>query len=61
MSLRGGRPLLNRYRQWFRILKEAIGIGERQFQRYGPAPVFFARFVAGLRVVAGPLAGILRM
>jgi membrane protein DedA with SNARE-associated domain len=31
------------------------------FQRYGPATVFLARFVFGLRVVAGPLAGVLRM
>ncbi len=61
VGLRGGRPLLNRYRQWFRISKEAIANGERVFQRYGPATIFFARFVAGLRVVAGPLAGILRM
>jgi len=53
--------LLNRYRQWFRISKEAIANGERVFQRYGPATIFFARFVAGLRVIAGPLAGILRM
>ena len=61
VGLRGGRPLLNRYRQWFRISKEAIANGERVFQRYGPATIFFARFVAGLRVIAGPLAGILRM
>jgi membrane-associated protein len=61
VGLRGGRPLLNRYRQWFRSSKEAIANGERVFQRYGPATIFFARFVAGLRVIAGPLAGILRM
>ena len=31
------------------------------FARYGAVTVFFARFVFGLRIVAGPLAGVLRM
>ena len=31
------------------------------FQRYGPPTVFLARFIFGLRVIAGPLAGVLRM
>jgi membrane-associated protein len=31
---------------------------ERLFERYGSFTIFFARFVAGLRIVAGPLAGI---
>jgi membrane protein DedA with SNARE-associated domain len=31
------------------------------FARYGAPAVFFARFVFGLRVFAGPLAGVLRM
>jgi membrane-associated protein len=30
-------------------------------QRYGAATIFFARFVFGLRMIAGPLAGVLRM
>jgi membrane protein DedA with SNARE-associated domain len=30
-------------------------------QRYGPPIVFVARFIFGMRVVAGPLAGVLGM
>lgn len=57
----GGRPLLERYRRFFRLSPESLGRGERLFQRYGPATVFLARFIFGLRVLAGPLAGVLRM
>ncbi|MBV8891659.1 MAG: DedA family protein [Acidobacteria bacterium] len=35
--------------------------GERLFRRYGATTIFFARFIAGVRIVAGPLAGALRM
>jgi membrane-associated protein len=57
----GGRPLLDRYQKALRIKPAAIAGGEQIFARYGAATVFFARFVAGLRVIAGPLAGVLRM
>ena len=39
----------------------ALARGERLFARYGPATIYFARFIVGLRVFAGPLAGALRM
>ena len=35
--------------------------GERLFARYGAVTVFFARFIFGMRIVAGPVAGVLRM
>ena len=35
--------------------------GERLFARYGSLTIFFARFVFGMRIIAGPLAGVLRM
>jgi len=57
----GGRPLLSRYIKTFRISHAAILRAEHLFERYGAATVFFARFIAGLRIVAGPLAGVLRM
>lgn len=57
----GGRPLLARYQSIFRIQKSTIERGEKLFARYGPATVFFARFVFGMRIIAGPLAGVLRM
>jgi membrane protein DedA with SNARE-associated domain len=57
----GGRPLLDRYQSFFRISSTALKRGEEMFDRYGAAAVFFARFVFGMRIFAGPLAGVLRM
>jgi len=57
----GGRPLLARYQSIFRIQSSTLVRGERLFARYGAATVFFARFVFGMRIIAGPLAGVLRM
>ena len=57
----GGRPLLGRYQSLFRIQKSTIDRGERLFERYGALTVFFARFVFGMRIIAGPMAGVLRM
>ena len=57
----GGRPLLTRYQHLFRISDAVIARGERLMQRYGPPIIFVARFIFGLRVVAGPLAGVLGM
>ena len=61
IGLYGGRPLLDRYRNLFRIRQVAIARGEELFARYGSFTIFFARFVFGMRVIAGPLAGVLRM
>ena len=58
---RGGRPLLHRYQRTFRISDDRIARGEKLFERFGATTVFFARFVFGMRVLAGPLAGVLRM
>src|SRR5436309_892136 len=57
----GGRPLLQRYSAIFRIRGQTLAEGERLFERYGAVTVFFARFVFGQRIIAGPLAGVLRM
>ena len=54
----GGRPLLARYQSIFRIQSSTLVRGERLFARYGAATVFFARFVFGMRIIAGPLAGV---
>ena len=63
LGRRGGRPLLERYRKWFRQrwFDRNIARGERLFEHYGPAAIFFARFLFGLRIIAGPLAGVLHM
>src|SRR5205809_3751967 len=57
----GGRTLLNRYGKTLRIREVAIRRGEDLFAHYGAATIFVARFIAGMRVIAGPLAGVLRM
>jgi|SRR5208282_963274 membrane protein DedA with SNARE-associated domain len=57
----GGRPLLDHYRSVFRISSAALKRGEEMFARYGAAAIFFSRFIFGMRVFAGPLAGVLRM
>lgn len=57
----GGRPLLDRYHNLFRIPQSARVRGEELFSRYGSFTIFFARFVFGLRIIAGPLAGVLGM
>jgi membrane protein DedA with SNARE-associated domain len=57
----GGRPLFARYQSLFRIKASTLQKGEKLFAKYGAATVFFARFVFGMRVIAGPLAGVLRM
>jgi len=61
IGYRGGRRLFDRYRSAFRIKSETIGRGERLFDRYGAVTILFARFIFGLRVIAGPLAGVLNM
>jgi membrane protein DedA with SNARE-associated domain len=57
----GGRPLLDRYQAFFRIQDKTIARGEGLFARFGAVTVFFARFVFGMRIIAGPMAGVLRM
>ncbi|QPA02265.1 hypothetical protein DI273_28485 [Streptomyces violascens] len=60
---KGGRPLLARLgRRFPRHFGEAnIALAERSFQKWGMWAVFLGRFVALLRIFAGPLAGVLRM
>jgi membrane protein DedA with SNARE-associated domain len=57
----GGRPLLIKFGKYLFIRPQTIEHGEKMFARYGASLVFVARFIAGLRVIAGPLAGVLRM
>ena len=61
IGFHGGRPLLHRYQKFFRVSDDKIARGEKMFERFGPVTVFFARFVFGMRVITGPLAGVLRM
>jgi len=57
----GGRPLLDRYSGFLRIKPAALARGEELFERHGAETIFVARFIAGMRIIAGPLAGAMRM
>lgn len=60
---RGGRPLFDRLGRRFpkHLGPDKIDRAERAFQRHGLWAVFLGRFVALLRILAGPLAGWLRL
>jgi membrane protein DedA with SNARE-associated domain len=60
---KGGRPLLGRLGGRFpkHFGPHHIATAERSFEKWGVWAVFFGRFVALLRIFAGPLAGVLRM
>jgi membrane protein DedA with SNARE-associated domain len=60
---RGGRSLLERIGRRFpkHCGPAHLARAERTFQRWGVWAVFFGRFVALLRILAGPLAGALRV
>jgi membrane protein DedA with SNARE-associated domain len=60
---RGGRPLLVRFGRRFpkHFGPAHLAHAERIFHRWGVWAVFFGRFVALLRILAGPLAGALHV
>ena len=58
---KGGRTLLLRWRVTRSTAQRLLPPGERFFERHGSKTVFFARFIAGLRVVAAWIAGITHM
>lgn len=60
---RGGRPLLEKLGRRFpkHFSPGHVATAEASFERWGMWAVFFGRFVALLRIFAGPLAGVLRM
>ena len=59
---RAGRGLFDRLgRRFHHFSPERIEKAEKYFHKYGVWTVFFGRFVALLRIFAGPMAGTLRM
>ncbi|MGI5236942.1 DedA family protein [Dactylosporangium sp. CA-139066] len=60
---RGGRALLERFGRRFpkHFGPPHLAKAERAFHRWGVWAVFFGRFIALLRILAGPLAGALRV
>ncbi|MEO1791283.1 MAG: DedA family protein [Cyanobacteria bacterium J06629_19] len=57
----GGWPLLVRIGQWLNLSEETLESVRDRFSQNADKAVLFGRFVALLRVFAGPLAGISRM
>lgn len=51
------RPRLAARRRFLFLTPGRMKMAEQYFEKYGALTVFFARFVTGLRVVAGPAAG----
>lgn len=60
---RAGRPIFARLGRRFpgHLGPAQLATAEQAFERWGVWTVFFGRFVALLRIFAGPLAGALRM
>ncbi|MEU6814284.1 DedA family protein [Streptomyces sp. NPDC046860] len=60
---KGGRPLLAWLERRFpsHFSEAHVATAERSFEKWGMWAVFFGRFIALLRIFAGPLAGVLRM
>lgn len=61
LGSRAGRRLLLQYGAALGVTRQRLFVAEQFFGRYGPWTVFLARFIGGLRFMAGPLAGALRM
>ncbi|MGQ5635069.1 MULTISPECIES: DedA family protein [unclassified Streptomyces] len=59
----GGRPLLAWLARRFpkHFSEGHVATAERSFEKWGMWAVFFGRFIALLRIFAGPLAGVLHM
>ncbi|MFE6689804.1 DedA family protein [Streptomyces sp. NPDC057743] len=60
---KGGQPLLDWAGRKFpkHFGPDHVAMAEEKFDRWGMWAVFFGRFIALLRIFAGPLAGVLRM
>ncbi|GAA3024655.1 hypothetical protein GCM10020229_39910 [Kitasatospora albolonga] len=60
---KGGKPLFEKVGRKFpkHFGPDHLATAERSFQKWGMWAVFFGRFIALLRIFAGPLAGALKM
>jgi membrane protein DedA with SNARE-associated domain len=56
-----GRARIERYGQKLFITSERLDAMQRFVNRYGQVAVFLARFIPGIRFMAGPLSGIAGM
>ncbi len=56
-----GKTLIRWMRKLLRMDDDDLGAAREQIRRHGGATVFWARYIFGLRTIAGPLAGMLGM
>jgi len=57
----GGRPFVDRFIRWFPLVRKSFDHSQKLFLKYGQWAVFTGRFITGLRMFAGILAGLFRM
>jgi membrane protein DedA with SNARE-associated domain len=57
----GGRPFVEKVFRKFSLVAKSFDRAQSLFLKYGQWAVFSGRFIAGLRVFAGILAGLFRM
>jgi membrane protein DedA with SNARE-associated domain len=57
----GGLPFLKKHGRFIGITEQRITRARKYFTKHGPKAVFFARFIAILRMFAGLLAGVTKM
>lgn len=57
----GGRPFVDRFIRRFPIVRKSFDHSQTLFLKYGQWAVFTGRFITGLRMFAGILAGLFRM
>jgi membrane-associated protein len=56
-----GSRLIRWMKKIFRWDDNDVGAAKDQLRRHGAATIFWARYIFGLRTIAGPLAGMLGM
>lgn len=58
---KGGRRFFERYGRYVGITEKKLEKADHHFARHGAKTVFFGRFIAVLRILAGPMAGASKM
>jgi len=61
LGRRGGEPLVNRLLGRFPRIRKRYDNSQKVLLKYGHWALFASRFITGLRVFAGVLAGVVRM
>ena len=57
----GGRPFVDRFIRRFPVIRKSFDHSQALFLKYGQWAVFTGRFITGLRMFAGIIAGLFRM